>query len=347
MCSLLIGNANISLFAEESINNLQGEVETATSKIEDNNQEIEVQEAKVDELNDEIADLETQIDDIKNEFAVNEEKRLELVTEIEAKESELKDLNKDLKVRKDTTSSLLVVLQRNKNINFIVEVASDDEIGLSDKIRTISVLNQLSLHTVKKLELTIDLIEKVRDEKNTLKKSNEELEKQQAELESQGTELSDKAEEQYELKEEALVTITSLKAENSSEKTKLLDTNNLIDDYELAGCSGDDVYGSDCATDEATTESSSSGGSYVEKLRADPDANYIINRESGWDPYATNPYSGAYGICQSLPGTKMASAGSDWKTNIETQAKWCDSYVAGRYGTWADAHAFWDAHHWF
>ncbi len=88
-------------------------------------------------------------------------------------------------------------------------------------------------------------------------------------------------------------------------------------------------------------------GSYVQKLKSDPNAYYLINRESGWNPYATNPSSGAYGLCQALPPSKMASAGSDWKTNIETQAKWCDSYVADRYGTWANARAFWDANHWF
>lgn len=64
------------------------------------------------------------------------------------------------------------------------------------------------------------------------------------------------------------------------------------------------------------------------------DALYQLwQRESGWQTTATNPSSGAYGIPQSLPASKMASAGADWKTNPATQIKWGLSYIAGRYGT--------------
>ncbi len=47
-------------------------------------------------------------------------------------------------------------------------------------------------------------------------------------------------------------------------------------------------------------------------------ANYIINHESGWSPTATNPTSGAYGLGQAYPGSKMASFGADWQTNYKT-----------------------------
>lgn len=61
--------------------------------------------------------------------------------------------------------------------------------------------------------------------------------------------------------------------------------------------------------------------------------NNIAMAESGWQTNATNPSSGAYGIPQALPGSKMASAGSDWKTNAGTQIKWMLDYIASRYGT--------------
>lgn len=86
---------------------------------------------------------------------------------------------------------------------------------------------------------------------------------------------------------------------------------------------------------------------------------YIISHESGWcptkaqgqigtcPPYAGYvPATGGYGLCQSTPGSKMASAGADWATNPVTQLKWCTSY-ASRYGGWAGAYAFWLAHHWW
>lgn len=76
-------------------------------------------------------------------------------------------------------------------------------------------------------------------------------------------------------------------------------------------------------------------------------AYFIFQRESNCNPTATNKSSGAYGVCQSLPGSKMASAGSDWKTNPITQMKWCQSYAHSRYGSWSNAVAFWKANKWW
>ncbi|WP_273488167.1 G5 domain-containing protein [Ancrocorticia populi] len=58
----------------------------------------------------------------------------------------------------------------------------------------------------------------------------------------------------------------------------------------------------------------------------------LWQRESGWNASASNASSGAYGIPQALPGSKMASAGSDWQTNPATQIKWGLGYIEGRYG---------------
>lgn len=66
-------------------------------------------------------------------------------------------------------------------------------------------------------------------------------------------------------------------------------------------------------------------------------------KESGWRVNAYNASSGAYGIPQSLPGSKMASAGADWETNPATQIEWGLGYIAGRYstpcGAWAKSQA--------
>lgn len=59
----------------------------------------------------------------------------------------------------------------------------------------------------------------------------------------------------------------------------------------------------------------------------------LWTRESNWRWNAANPTSSAYGIPQALPGSKMASAGSDWQTNPVTQIKWGLGYIASRYGT--------------
>jgi Transglycosylase SLT domain len=73
----------------------------------------------------------------------------------------------------------------------------------------------------------------------------------------------------------------------------------------------------------------------------------LWNRESGWNYLAKNPSSGAYGIPQSLPGTKMASAGADWATNPQTQIRWGVSYINSRYGTPCSAWAHSESVGWY
>ena len=74
----------------------------------------------------------------------------------------------------------------------------------------------------------------------------------------------------------------------------------------------------------------------------------IVNHESGWNPYAKNKSSGAYGLCQSLPANKMSAAGSDYLTNYKTQLNWClNMYIKNRYGSPSNAWSFWQSHHWY
>ena len=80
--------------------------------------------------------------------------------------------------------------------------------------------------------------------------------------------------------------------------------------------------------------------------------NFIITHESHWNPLAKNRSSGATGICQALPGKKMASAGADWETNPITQLKWSNGsaigrYAISRYGSWRKAYEFWTIHKWW
>lgn len=73
----------------------------------------------------------------------------------------------------------------------------------------------------------------------------------------------------------------------------------------------------------------------------------IIMRESRWIHTADNPNSSAYGIPQALPGSKMASAGADWRTNPATQIRWGLGYVKSRFGTPCAAWSFKKAHGWY
>lgn len=115
------------------------------------------------------------------------------------------------------------------------------------------------------------------------------------------------------------------------------------------------------AAEEAAKKSSSSsavptlppytgGGSKDEWLRAAGIAesdwvyvDYIVNRESGWNPNAVNSSSGASGLVQALPCGKVPGSCFDPVDNL----KWADGYAKGRYGSWAQAYDFWVTNHWW
>ena len=72
----------------------------------------------------------------------------------------------------------------------------------------------------------------------------------------------------------------------------------------------------------------------------------LWNLESGWNVYASNP-SGAYGIPQALPGSKMASAGPDWQSNAATQIRWGLGYIKSLYGSPCGAWSHEQASGWY
>ncbi len=73
----------------------------------------------------------------------------------------------------------------------------------------------------------------------------------------------------------------------------------------------------------------------------------IVDHESSWNYQAVNASSGAYGLFQALPGSKMSSVGSDWQTNPATQIKWGLNYMNERYDSPCGAWSFWQANHWY
>lgn len=118
----------------------------------------------------------------------------------------------------------------------------------------------------------------------------------------------------------------------------------------------------DIKKQKASTSDPRANNELLEKAGIDKseweDANWIIMREGSYNPciinggaidcsYAVNGGRKSYGVCQALPGSKMASAGDDWATNPITQLKWCDSYAKSRYGGWAQAKKAWQRQKWW
>ncbi|MFC9248093.1 lytic transglycosylase domain-containing protein [Streptomyces sp. NPDC057136] len=102
----------------------------------------------------------------------------------------------------------------------------------------------------------------------------------------------------------------------------------------------------------AAAPTSASSAQDTAKKIIDDNAQYtcfdkIVDHESDWDVNASNASSGAYGLVQALPGSKMASAGPDWQTNAETQIKWGVDYMEDRYGSPCGAWDFWQSNGWY
>ena len=121
-----------------------------------------------------------------------------------------------------------------------------------------------------------------------------------------------------------------------------------------SGAAGDGGAVGDGGTAEAPAPAFNPSGSKADWMRAagigDADfgyVDYIISHESGWDYHAVNRSSGAYGLPQSLPAGKLASAGADWRDNPVTQLRWANNYAVGRYGSWGGAYRFWTVNHWW
>ena len=121
-----------------------------------------------------------------------------------------------------------------------------------------------------------------------------------------------------------------------------------------SGVAGDGGAVGDGGTVEAPAPAFNPSGSKADWMRAagigDADfgyVDYIISHESGWDYHAVNRSSGAYGLPQSLPAGKLASAGADWRDNPVTQLRWANNYAVGRYGSWGAAYRFWTVNHWW
>lgn len=70
---------------------------------------------------------------------------------------------------------------------------------------------------------------------------------------------------------------------------------------------------------------------------------FIASKESGWNPNATNASSGACGLIQAYPCSKVPGNGYDPVDNL----RWANGYATGRYGSWAQAYAFWTSNHWW
>jgi len=111
-----------------------------------------------------------------------------------------------------------------------------------------------------------------------------------------------------------------------------------------AGMPGHAVYAPAGSNEALANQLAASGYGWSGSQASCLDDLWTEESAGTWSPTVTNPASGAYGIPQALPASKMAAAGPDWQTNPATQIRWGLAYIAGRYGTPCGAWSFERSH---
>ncbi len=264
--------------------------------------------AQVDDVTDKIMEYENDINEIKADIEENDAK----IAEIEDDKDEQLQKIDDSKVNLDET---LLMMQKLNNTNalstfFYVENELDNNYFL--KLENINkMFDSVAADMMVFVDNINNLDADIKEVEKLQEKNDEKLEKMQTKIDEQ-TEIETQLKQELADLEEEIgeFAVTTSGSSSSSDKESIM----------------------------ASAGISSSDYTYV---------NYIVSKESGWNSSAQNASSGAYGLCQSLPGSKMASAGSDWQTNAVTQMKWCNSYATSRYGSWASAYSFWISNHWW
>ncbi len=362
-----------SLTAEQE--SLQADIADSTTKINEyqtslNTASIEVEQStkQIEKLNDEISILKDKLADDKDSVG----DLLTIMQKIDNQNSFIKYMTND------NGESLLVKFRNLVKINSLLATnlneMHDDLVNLNDQV------NQVELATnekkQKQSEIESLLAEQQAEESNLkenlagvdsdLLDAKEQLSieqaqelQRQAEEEAAKEEAAAKAAEEEAAKEQAEKEAAAKAEDEQNNQTNNDDSEETVDDGDTDTDGGDidggDTDGGDTDGGDSIYPSNGDVSSIKNQLMAGSGisssdyeyVDYIVTHESGWNYLISNSVSGAYGLCQALPGSKMSSSGSDWATNPQTQMNWCNSYAISSYGSWAGAYSFWQANNWW
>ncbi len=263
---------------------------------------------QIDDVNKKIMNYEDQINDINSQIGKNEQ-------QIEKLEKQQKKTREKLEISKEGLGNTLIVMQRLNNTNTLTTYFYDESEENNNyflKLENVNVVMDAVTKDFRQFTSDIEELDAEITEIDKLQTTNKKKKK----------ELKTKRDEQAKVEDGLKEELASVEDEIADAKVQSASGNVSAQKQQIMAAAG--ISPSDYV--------------YVD---------YIITKESGWNSTAANPISSAYGLCQSLPGSKMASAGSDWQTNAVTQLKWCDGYANSRYGSWAAAYSFWISHNWW
>lgn len=282
-----------------------------TDEKENLEEELKITTEGIEDLNNSISQLETEIDDLNTNIITTEENIDYLTEEINLKSN-------DIASTTDQLGGYLVYSQQHDVSTFSAYRLLSKDNSENNRLFYSFVIIQQEFN--EKIEsLTAELLA-FQDQEQQLQNQKNTLNEEKISLNTKNEELA--------------VEIEKLENNSDSIKKQLASVEDDIIEYKLVNSNISD----DKEKIMAEAGISKDDYSYVD---------YIVSHESSWNYSAENSTSGAYGLCQALPPTKMSSTGKDWKTNPVTQLIWCDNYAHSRYGSWESAYNFWVDNNWW
>ncbi len=342
---------------------LQADIADSTTKINDyqsalNTANIEVEQSikQIESLNGEISSLKDKLADDKDSVG----DLLAIMQKIDNQNSFIKYMTND------NGESLLVKFRNLVKINSLLATnlsqMHDDLVNLNDQVNQVELVTNQKKQKQSEIESLIaeqqaeesnlkqnlaDVDSDLLDAKHQLSIEQAQELQRQAEEQAAKEEAAAKAEEEAAAKEQAEKVAAAKAVEEQNNSTNNDATDEVVDNGEANSGDtggGDSIYPS--SGDVSSMKNQLMAGSGISSSDYEY-VDYIVTHESGWNYLISNSVSGAYGLCQALPGSKMSSSGSDWATNPQTQMNWCNSYAISSYGSWAGAYSFWQANNWW
>lgn len=235
------------LFAEQTLDELEAEIESI--KEESAKQLAEQEEIKAEKASNEteLADLKAEIDTINSNIATQEAEVASKNAEIETQKAKIAEIQAQIPEAKDETGEMLQVMQKAENGNILVElVLAPSEDGNSNILRRMDSVNDLSEYAGGVVVELIDIEKELKYEETVLEKQKAELDQTQIELETEKKSLDAKKTELKEViqgQENSIGELDTSVEQAAEDQAMMEDT---LAYYESLGCSGSDFVGSKC-----------------------------------------------------------------------------------------------------
>lgn len=375
MNKIIVTGLLILTILAPNLNATETEVENLTEEQEELKAEISKSTTKIDEYQQEL-------NTVNAEIASNESEIQSLNSEIDSLKSQVEDM---VAASSDTLVIMQKLNNQNTFVKYLIEDNGENFFlkyqNLQQLTSTLTINVSDLIANIKTMQSNLNTVEEINQENISLKSESESvLEKQIKKEDELRDTLSDvdssllDASQQLTLEQAKELEVSEVKEEETKKKEETTEVTAKAEEDKTAEVEEPEVVEpevSEVVEPEVPEVVEPEVPEVVEpdsKYPADGNVSgyknqimsaagisssdyeyvdYIISHESSWNYLISNSVSGAYGLCQALPASKMSSSGSDWATNPETQMSWCNSYAISSYGSWSQAYDYWLEHNWW